>query len=690
MNIWGRLVAGTLPLLLCVSVAFAQTEHRAALVIGNGDYLTVGKLKNPANDSTAMAAMLRRLGFEVTERENAPRRAMIQAVRSFTEKLSPGGIGLVFYAGHGIQAQGANYLVPVDAALAVEDDLKYETLDLQDILNKLDDARVRLSIVILDACRDNPFRSFRSGTHGLALINPPNGTVIAYATAPGKVAADGKGDNSVFTSELLKAMSKPDRLLDVFANVTDAVERQTGNAQTPWINSSFRGDFYFTGPTTVTITQQPDPAAAAISSEIVFWQSIASSNNPADFEAYIKQFPQGSFVALAHVRLASLSARPARPAPLPPSPAHESKRPDVKGPVASAAPFVEPKPGEAGPADGQKAAPSISAEAARAKGDEAVVRKDYAEAFRWYSQAAELGNALALKGIGGLYEKGWGVRLDYAEAMRRYRKAADQGSTVAPKDIGVLYEKGWGVSQDYGEAMRWFRKAADRGDTDALVDIGFLYEKGRGVTQNFPEAMRWYRRAADRGNAMGQYDVGLLYYNGLAGMQDYSEAMRWYIKAADQGNALAQNNIGQLYSEGSGVKQDPVEAMRWYRKAADQGNALAQFNVGRFYFEGLAGRQDYSEGMRWYLRAAEQGNARAQNNIGLLYKDGRGVTQNYGEAMRWFRKAADQDFALAQWNIARLYEDGRGVEKDPAQARVWMQKAAAGGHAEAKLWMASH
>ena len=321
---------------LHAGAALAQTEQRIALVVGNAKYLNVVKLKNPENDATAVAATLRGLGFEVIERENVSRRDMIQATRIFAQKLSPGGIGLFFYAGHGIQAQGANYLVPVDANLAVEDDLKYETLDLQDILNKLDEARVRLSIVILDACRDNPFRAFRSSGGGLAMINPPAGTVIAFATAPGKVALDGSGDNGIFTTELLKAMSRPDKLLDVFEHVTDAVQRETGNRQAPWINSSFRGDFYFTGPTTVTI--EPPPAT---SSEVVFWQSIASSTNPADFEAYLQQYPQGSFVALARIRLASLAARPA---PTRPSSPVDPKPPEARHPLPAPVPLAKRQP----------------------------------------------------------------------------------------------------------------------------------------------------------------------------------------------------------------------------------------------------------------------------------------------------------------------------------------------------------
>ena len=305
-------------LMLNGGASFAQTEPRLALVVGNANYVNFGKLRNPANDARAMATTLRKLGFTVIEQTNLTRRAMIQAARTFTDRLSPGGIGLLYYAGHGIQSQGSNYLLPVDVALAVEDDLRYEAIDLQDILNKLAEARVRLSLVILDACRDNPFKAFRSAAHGLAQLDPPRGSIIAYSTSPGKVAADGNGDNSVYTAELIKAMIQPGlRLLDVFEHVTDAVERQTGNAQTPWINSSFRGDFYFTGPTTITVAP-PSQATEGQTAEIAFWQTIVTSTDPADFEAYLEQFPKGTFALLAKRRIIALRAvRPAAPGPQP-------------------------------------------------------------------------------------------------------------------------------------------------------------------------------------------------------------------------------------------------------------------------------------------------------------------------------------------------------------------------------------
>ena len=311
----------------------AATEPRVALVVGNGTYVNAGALRNPPNDAKAMSTLLRRAGFEVIERENATRRGMIEALRSFAQKLSSGGVGLFYYAGHGIQARGVNYLVPIDAALAAEDDLRYEAFDVQDVLDRMDEAHVRLSLVILDACRDNPFlRSVRSisNARGLAPLAAPSGTLVAYATAPGKVAADGEGDNGIYTSELLQAMSVPGlKLQEVFERVIDAVERKTARMQTPWISSSFRGDFYFLPPSEAAPGGAPSalgpvavlpPAGEDRQIEAVFWSTIKDSTSAADFADYLKRYPQGAFASLARRKLEGLQSMAqlqAAPASLP-------------------------------------------------------------------------------------------------------------------------------------------------------------------------------------------------------------------------------------------------------------------------------------------------------------------------------------------------------------------------------------
>lgn len=237
----------------------ASGERRVALVIGNSLYKD-SPLPNPVHDARAIAKALTAYGFKVTIRENAGQKDMQLAMRDFGDALKNGGVGLFYYAGHGMQVKGRNYLVPVDAQIQREDEVAYNSVDAGQVLDKMEAANNRLNIVILDACRNNPFaRSFRSGGAGLAQMDAPVGTLIAFATAPGSVASDGDGQNGLYTQHLLQSLQKPGaKIEDVFKNVRAAVRKDSGGKQIPWESTSLEGDFIF-------VPQPPvkAPAAAA-------------------------------------------------------------------------------------------------------------------------------------------------------------------------------------------------------------------------------------------------------------------------------------------------------------------------------------------------------------------------------------------------------------------------------------------
>jgi uncharacterized caspase-like protein len=224
----------------------AGAEQRIALVVGNGAYAEA-PLANPVNDARDMAVTLRQSGFEVLSGENRNRRQMEDLIREFGQKIRKGGVGMFYFAGHGAQVGGANYLIPVGAVINGEAEVKYEAVDVGFVLAQMEEAQNRLNIVILDACRNNPFsRSFRSSSSGLASIDAPIGTLIAYATSPGRTASDGSGGNGLYTKELLAAMRVPGlKIEDVFKRVRSEVRRQSNNQQIPWEASSIEGDFYF-------------------------------------------------------------------------------------------------------------------------------------------------------------------------------------------------------------------------------------------------------------------------------------------------------------------------------------------------------------------------------------------------------------------------------------------------------------
>jgi uncharacterized caspase-like protein len=309
-------------------------NKRVALVIGNANYKE-SPLSNPVNDAKDMAQLLGELGFQVIYKLNASQAEMKSAIREFGNNIARGDVALFYYAGHGAQVSGENYLIPVGAVITKEEEIEYESVNAGLVLAQMASAANKLNIVILDACRNNPFaRSFRSQTRGLAQISASAGTIIAYATEPGSVAADGKGKNGLYTEELLKAMRIPGlKIEDVFKQVRVGVRNRSQGKQTPWESSSLEGDFYFIQPgdnkTKVVERVEAPVATADVSSiELKFWESIEKSNDPKDFEAYIKKYPNGNFVELANNRVKSLEAAKKDAAPNPTGAAPASSSPN--------------------------------------------------------------------------------------------------------------------------------------------------------------------------------------------------------------------------------------------------------------------------------------------------------------------------------------------------------------------------
>jgi len=221
-------------------------EPRHALVIGNASYATA-PLINSANDAAAVAKVLEKAGFKVELRLNASQKQMQDAVTDFGDRLRAGGAGLFYFAGHGVQIKGRNFMLPVGTDIKREDEVPYKAVDVQQVLDKMDTAKNRINMVVLDACRDNPFaRSSRSGAGGLSQVDAPIGSLIAFATAPGSVASDGSSTNGLYTQHLLANIERPGTPIEeVFKRVRLGVRLDSNGTQVPWESTSLEGDFYF-------------------------------------------------------------------------------------------------------------------------------------------------------------------------------------------------------------------------------------------------------------------------------------------------------------------------------------------------------------------------------------------------------------------------------------------------------------
>ena len=477
------LVVAVMALVLAASASVALARQ-VALVVGNSTYDHIGRLPNPENDAVDMAAALRRIGFEVTTELDVDRGDLTEALRAFTRRSAGADVSLVFYAGHGLEMDGTNYLVPVDARLERDVDVRYETVTLDDLLVSTVGARLRL--VILDACRNNPLarsmqrtvasRSVSGGSFGQLdedLLGDE--TLVAYAAAAGTTAADGTERNSPYTSALLAHLDQPLEILTLFRRVRARVLEATNGEQRPHEYQSLLREHYLSGA----------PAVEAVTVEAAA---------PAVVDVDVGELDIAQLRVLA----------------------------------------------ERGDADAQ------SELGVRYDAGRDGVERDYDEAVSWYRRAAEQDHAAAQAYLGFMYSSGRGVAQDDTEAVRWYRRSAEQGHPLGQNNLGVGYRDGRGVVQDYEESVRWYRRSAEQGNALGQNNLGVMYDTGRGVQENDEEAVRWYRRAAEQGNSWAQYNLGVMYEFGLGIPRDRVEAARWYRMAADQGHADAQERLDGL------------------------------------------------------------------------------------------------------------------------------------------------
>ena len=320
-----RLLTVLLILLTLPLTGQAAASKRIALVIGNADYVHAPKLANPRNDAVDMAIKLEQMGFEVVRGADLTMGQTRAAVRNFILKLNDADMALFYYAGHGVQVNGENYMAPVDAKLTSYDFLEFETLPVETVIRAME-RNVKTNLVVLDACRDNPLaqnlaRSMgtRSGDvgRGLAKVGSGIGTLVAFSTQPGNVALDGDGRNSPYTAALLKHLGTPgaDITRDL-VKVRNEVLATTNGKQVPWENSSLTGEVILVPklePPKLSAKTKPQPAGNANrTAELAYWDSIKSAGSAAYYQAYLDQWPGGIFASIARIRIEDLKRKAER------------------------------------------------------------------------------------------------------------------------------------------------------------------------------------------------------------------------------------------------------------------------------------------------------------------------------------------------------------------------------------------
>jgi TPR repeat protein len=578
-----------------------QAEQRVALVIGNGSYKEA-PLRNPVNDARAMAEALGKSGFAVTELENANRSQMREAIRTFGARITEGGVGLFYFAGHGMQVKGRNFLVPVGADIAQEDEVAGEAVEVDAVLAKMETARNRLNILILDACRNNPFgRSFRSTQQGLAQVDAPTGTFVAFATAPGRTAADGSGTNGLYTEALLRQFQAPGlKLEEVFKRTRAEVLKASSQQQTPWENSSIVGDFYFI----------PGSALSG---------SMASAS------------PVGT--------PAPTSAQPAAP---PPSPAEAKLLDEVRaGRLGGVREFKK------------LAAPLAAKGSIYGKFVLGWLSKEDGVYYRAITQGAKQGIPLAMAYLAEFLVASPVSPDDPVEARNWLNKAIELGEPQAKFVLGKLLMKGKLGPLDIPAAERLFAEATrDFLPYCTIVGDFYLYEFDLGIPREEADAkaLAYFRRAADLGDGQAMERLGT-YYEEL----DFGEAVRWFTEGAAYGHVGCMFELGNLYRRTKDPNhQDGKAALQWYERAAGRGDLLAVEIMADMYRDGKVVPKDLPQALTLYRRAAEKGFKTSQQSLGEMYEQGLGVPRSLPQAYFWFVLEAEGRWEQGEQNRKRL------------------------------------
>jgi uncharacterized protein len=524
------------------AVAFeTQAADRVALVMGNGDYVHSTSLPNPVNDATDVSNLLRQLGFSVTTVLNGTYEDIRQAIRSFNIQVQGADIGLIYYAGHGMELAGENWLIPVDADLKSDLDVANSAISLKTIMQSVSRAN-GLGLVILDACRDNPFSSrmehsklTRSVERGFARVEPTTNVLVAYAAKDGTTAKDGDGRNSPYTAALLRNLNRPGLEVGrMFRNVRDDVMASSNRQQEPFIYGSLSSRaFYLNGNATPSalsvdtqVSSKPKEEAEAV------WIAIRESADADLFEQYLIKFPDGRHSIEAHERLSRLRL------------ASECDR------LAKSLSDRD-QTRTAAAAKGKDSAPHPAKDACE------QAAKEFPDAARYAFEAGRVSEA----------------QKDYPRAQQHYEKAVVLGSAPAAFRLGLLSSESDRLPMNYAKAREWFEKAADQNISAAMFNLGLLYETGRGGPQDYSKAYEMYAKAAANGDRRAMRNLGSAYETGHGAPQDYGESMRWYKKAADLGDWDAMISIGKLYERGLGVAKSRPAAREWYEKASEAKSA---------------------------------------------------------------------------------------------------------------------
>ncbi len=689
------LPAAALTALMLASPGGAQAaERRVAFVVGNSHYTVVPQLNNPDNDAEAVAAALKREGFEVVTAVDLDRVEFDKALERFIRTLPGAEVSVFYYSGHGIQVGGDNRIIPIDAKLKDPADLEVETINVKTILAYMQQ-NSKAQLVYLDSCRNNPFqsRSFLVGPEkqmavtgvGLAPLTTKPSSLIAYSTQPGAVAEDGKGDKSPFTDSMLHQSFKlgvdAQNALD---KVTDEVFEATNKRQRPWSTSTLVQPIFLARPAIRIVAAMPVQTASNVAVKIgpAPKQGSDAATTPEEPPVQIAASLGETLSTPRHVpigvgQVALLDdfplVRAATGAQIQIAAAPSFGTMYLNGKPLSDCDVVdqnairnvtfEPSIGSEGKAQ------SVQLKVEQpGSGDSKIV---VGKIESYVPQCDELaGEPLDPQGV----TKG---RLPNEIDAKAAIAACTEAVAKFPDVARYKYELGRAklASKDMPGATELFNAAADAGYTRAYYELGYLAERGLGRAQNMVEANRLYKLASDNGDAYGMLAYGYNLVVGRCETKSVDEGMKLLNRSVELGHTYAMNAVGTMYYYGQEVPADPKRGVRFFQAGMERNDIYSMHNMGVAYREGKGVARNLAMAMELFKKASDGGHPNAPVSIGAMYYEGNGVKKDLAAAIHWYEIGAERGDYWGAANLAWIYSKGPQDKRD-LQKAVWYSSLA--------------
>ena len=684
-----KILAALVVVLMIACGTASAADRRVAFVVGNSNYQSVPTLPNPRNDAEAVAAALKKSGFEVITAVDVDRQGFDVAMEKFVRSMNGADLSVFYFSGHGLQVGGENRIVPIDAELKSPADLEVETISVKTIMSYMR-SNSKIQLVYLDSCRNNPFpsSSYLVGTEkrvaiagiGLAPQEALLGSLTSYSTQPGALAIDGTGDKSPFTESILAHSFKLG--VDVktaLQTVTDEVWKATNQKQKPYTSEALVKPVFLSRPAIRIAPVAQNVAAATPSVKVGAAPTQEATQDTTKTEPATQTPPKNEFGSILVAALSDTQRVPigvgqvALLDKISVVRAASTAQIEITAVPKSGVFYLDGKPLGGGDLLDEDSLRKVTFEPAVDSGD--VVQEVSFKVTEANGSApvevtakispfvvacdTEASEPLDLQGIGRgkLLEE-----INPAAAVQACTDAVQKYPNVARYKFELARAKF--AAKDLAGALDLFKQAASAGYVRANNQLGQMVQAGQGQQVDLPAANKFFKAAADQGDPLAMLAFGRNLVLGLGVDKNVDQGTMLMNKSVEMGNPAAMNELGSMYYYGRGVKVNPERGMRFYKAALVRDDAAAMNNIGVACLKGGGVQKDAQKALTLFMKASAIGHPKAPVELGTMYLNGDGVPKDLASAAQWYQIGADRGDYWAAAKLAFIYSKGPAKLRD--------------------------